>query len=182
MTRKLNVDLDELAVALSNASYEMRYYLDLETGEVVLIPGEFSRELEYAYEEIYDEEGNRIITLEEYLEEECAYEWQREVILLADQVEQMYGSRYISIEEDDPHTDYRDMERFIRTVEDDEVRNRLWRAIQGRGAFRYFKDVLYDYPEVRQAWFAFKDARQEQRMVRWLEEQGIEVVQEEEDE
>lgn len=176
MGRKLKVDLAELSFAMSNASYEQRYYLDLETGEMILIPAEFSREAERAYEEIY-EEGDETVTLEDYLEEACRHEWQREMILMADQVERSYGERYISVEPADPQAGYRDMEHFIATVEDREVRERLWRAVQGRGAFRYFKDVLYDYPQVREAWFAFKAEQEEERTKRWLKAHGIEAVE-----
>jgi hypothetical protein len=33
------------------------------------------------------------------------------------------------------------MERFIGTVENAEAAEQLWRAIKGKGAFRYFKDT-----------------------------------------
>ena len=42
-------------------------------------------------------------------------------MLEADRVEQGYGTRYIRVERDDPSGDYRDMERFIGTVEDDRM-------------------------------------------------------------
>jgi hypothetical protein len=47
--RKLQVDLDELMFAFDNASWEMSYYLDLETGQVVTIFDETRRELERIY-------------------------------------------------------------------------------------------------------------------------------------
>lgn len=177
MTRRLAVDLGELELALQTDSYELRHYLDLDTGEIVLVMSEFASELERIYEEIYDEDGERAVSLEAYLEEEWAgYDWQKEMILLADQVQQGYHTRYIPVEKDDPHGDYRDMERFIQTLEDDELRQRLWRAIKGRGAFRMFKDVLYDYPEVRERWFDFRNARQRQRAESWLRSRDIEPV------
>jgi hypothetical protein len=54
--RKLKVDLDELAYALEDASWETDYYLDLETGQVVMVRDEMRRELESIYEETYDPE------------------------------------------------------------------------------------------------------------------------------
>jgi predicted nucleotidyltransferase len=44
----------------------------------------------------------------------------------------------------------------------------LERAIEGRGAFRRFKDTLFEYPELREAWFAFRDARARRHAVEWL--------------
>jgi hypothetical protein len=183
MKRKVKVDMMELDAALQSSSYEMRYYLDLETGRIVLITGEMSRKLDRIYEEIYDEEKRELtVTLEEYLEKQDDPDWQKQMLLDADRIEREYGStelnrtRYIRVEQDDPHADYNDMERFIRTVEDPELRDRLWRAIRGRGAFRYFKDVLYDHPEVREQWFEFKDAQQQRRLERWLENHDIEPI------
>jgi hypothetical protein len=53
------------------------------------------------------------------------------------------------------------------------ARNLLERAIAGRGAFRRFKDTLMEFPELRQAWFAFHDARMERRAIEWLAEHGL---------
>lgn len=64
---------------------------------------------------------------------------------VAQQVKQGYGTRYIWIPQADSHEDYRDVERFIATVRKPRLRDRLWRAIQGRGAFRSFKDILAEY-------------------------------------
>lgn len=177
---KLDIDLSALEMALQTDSYEMRYYLDLETGEILLVMGEFESTLNEVYDEIYDEEGERVVTLEEHLEERDDPEWQKEVLLLADRVRQDHSGRYIRAQWDDPYGDYNAMERFIGTVEDAELRDRLWRAIKGRGAFRYFKDVLFEHPDVREEWFAFKDAWQERRMMDWLEARDIEVVDDEE--
>jgi hypothetical protein len=177
MKRQVRVDLAELAIALDTDFSELRQYLDLETGQVVSITDEIAWELEQIYEEIYDEEGNQVATLEDYLQQRDDPDWQKEMMLEADRIEREYGTRYIRVEGDDPHEDYRDMERFIGTVEDDRLRERLWDAIQGRGAFRRFKDLLAGHPHVREDWFEFKDARLQARVADWLEFHDIEPVQ-----
>jgi Uncharacterised protein family (UPF0158)/Nucleotidyltransferase domain len=68
---------------------------------------------------------------------------------------------------------YGDMEAFIGRVRDPRARNLLERAIAGRGAFRRFKDTLMEFPELRQAWFAFHDARMKRRAIEWLAEHGL---------
>jgi predicted nucleotidyltransferase len=68
---------------------------------------------------------------------------------------------------------YADMEDFIERVGDPHARDLLDRAIRGRGAFRRFKDALLDFPELREAWFAFHDARMARRALEWLVEQGL---------
>ena len=70
---------------------------------------------------------------------------------------------------------YRDMEDFIVTVEDERVREKLLVAVNGRGAFKRFKDVLLDYPDLRVGWFGFKDGRVLDRVYEWLEFEGIYV-------
>jgi hypothetical protein len=70
------------------------------------------------------------------------------------------------------------MEEFIYTVRDERLAAKLQRAISGKGAFRYFKDVLSDYPAERERWFAFRDQRERRRMLEWLESEGIALAAE----
>jgi hypothetical protein len=69
---------------------------------------------------------------------------------------------------------YRDMVDFVDGISDDAAGRRLGRAISGRGAFRRFKDELYEeYPGLVPAWQAFRDARARRRAVEWLLDQGL---------
>jgi hypothetical protein len=63
---------------------------------------------------------------------------------------------------------YGDMEDFIDLIEDRRPRELLERAIAGRGAFRRFKDTLFEFPELRETWFRFHDARLRRRAIEWL--------------
>lgn len=87
----------------------------------------------------------------------------------------------MSIDPGEPHDDYRDMERFVgREIESDRLQKRFWEAIQGRGAFRRFKDLLARYPELEQRWYTFKAERVERRIRDWLAYHGIKPVSEQE--
>jgi predicted nucleotidyltransferase len=68
---------------------------------------------------------------------------------------------------------YGDMEDFIEQVRDRRARDLLQRAIEGRGAFRRFKDTMFEFPELRQDWFAFRDVRARRHAVEWLSERGL---------
>lgn len=70
------------------------------------------------------------------------------------------------------HDGYRDMEEFIARIEDPRVSELLEVAIQGRGAFRRFKDTLSRWPEQLQAWYAFSEDRQLGRARAWLAGEG----------
>jgi predicted nucleotidyltransferase len=71
------------------------------------------------------------------------------------------------------HEAYADMQDFINRVRDPRARDVLTRAIEGRGAFRRFRDALLDFPELRDAWFRFRDARVERRAITWLVDEGL---------
>ncbi|MFP4038026.1 MAG: UPF0158 family protein [Desulfobacteraceae bacterium] len=83
--------------------------------------------------------------------------------------------RYEQVPSVDSREGYKDMEDFIETVEDEHLAELLEVAIDGRGAFRRFKDVLLNYPEERERWFRFKDERMRERVLEWLEEISIDV-------
>ena len=171
--RKLKVDLQDLAFAFENASLEINNYLDLETGQVVSISDEIRRELEGIYEEIGDE-GENPRAVAEALQCRDLPDWMKESVQAADQVEIGYGTRYVRIPQADSREGYHDMEDFIGTVGNERLREKLEVAIQGRGAFRRFKDVLADDPDERERWFIFKDERGRQRVLEWLQSQEIE--------
>lgn len=155
MTRKLKINWSELTDVFQSSFLEMRHFLDLETGEVVAVSDEAAR------------------YVEEPPEEELTG-WIKDAVAEAERVEEGYGTRYIRIPETDTRESYRDMERFIGTVRNSHLQDRLWRAIQGSGAFRYFKDVLYERPAERKRWFAFQEHRIHERVLWWLESEGIE--------
>lgn len=68
---------------------------------------------------------------------------------------------------------YGDMAEFVELVPDRRARDLLARAIEGRGAFRRFKDTLFEFPDLRSAWFAFHDARMRRRALQWLVDHGL---------
>jgi hypothetical protein len=68
---------------------------------------------------------------------------------------------------------YRWMERYIATVEDAVVRQRLLQSIDGKGAFRRFKDALMTFPVERERWFTFRSERLRMCMEAWLDSQQI---------
>ncbi len=69
---------------------------------------------------------------------------------------------------------YQDMADFAEAITGEQAGRRLLRAIQGKGAFRRFKDELHDeYPDLLPAWYAFRDARAQRRAVQWLADNSL---------
>jgi hypothetical protein len=66
------------------------------------------------------------------------------------------------------------MAAFASSARDARLRDKLEVALDGRGAFRRFKNVLASYAAERESWFAFRDVRLRETVREWLAERGIE--------
>ena len=64
--------------------------------------------------------------------------------------------RFVHLDPASSREQYRWIERFVASVEDVSLRERLVLAIDGKGAFRRFKDVLLSYPVERDRWFSYR--------------------------
>jgi hypothetical protein len=174
--KKLQLELGELSMAFEDASWETSYFLDMETGQVVSITQDTRWQLETIIEEHCDPESEEPMNLAAVLQEHDLPDWEKEFLLEADQIDCFRGSRYIGVPRADSPEGYRDMEDFILTVQDKRLQERLWWAIEGRGAFRRFKDVLAAHYREQKRWYAFKDDRVTTRILHWLESEGIEPI------
>jgi hypothetical protein len=85
-------------------------------------------------------------------------------------------ANYLRVDPVSSREQYRWMERFIATVEEGPLRQKLLQSIDGKGAFRRFKDVLVAFPVDRERWFTFRSERLRTCMEAWLEAQGVEAV------
>jgi len=83
---------------------------------------------------------------------------------------------YLRVDPVSSREQYRWMERFIATAAETDLRGRLVSAIDGKGAFRRFKDVLMAFPNERERWFEFRTERLRSCMESWLEAHDIEAV------
>jgi hypothetical protein len=83
---------------------------------------------------------------------------------------------YLRIEPVSSREQYRWMERFIPMVDEGELQDRLTRAIDGKGAFRRFKDVLMSFGPERERWFAFRSERLRIFMEAWLNAHALNPV------
>ena len=84
---------------------------------------------------------------------------------------------YMRIDPVSSREQYRWMERFIGTIEEEELRHKLLAAIDGKGAFRRFKDALIGHPADRERWFTFRSERLRACMEAWLVTHGISPVE-----
>ena len=96
---------------------------------------------------------------------------------LKDKIEEE-SDRYERIPKAESHEGYEEMQDFIATVKDERLTALLEVAISGKGAFRRFKDVLLNYPEERERWFQFRDAKVRERALEWLDDIDLSLIEE----
>ncbi|MCG5053156.1 MAG: UPF0158 family protein [Myxococcales bacterium] len=84
--------------------------------------------------------------------------------------------RYLRVDPASSREQYRWMERFVGSVADDALRDRLLVAIDGKGAFRRFKDVLLAFPAERERWFSYRSDLLHFHMQTWVEHMKIETA------
>ena len=68
--------------------------------------------------------------------------------------------------------EYRMMEEFIEELGNQKMQAELYRAIQGRGAFRRFKDKIR-YEGIEQQWYDFQNNFYREFALRWCKENNI---------
>lgn len=159
--KKLKVDLDEIASAMEDQDRDINdYYLNIETGELYALDRQLLKRIE---------EGKSLDDIPEWMKEEIPVA--RAVFAEA--------PRYRRVPENLSEEAYGIMEDFVyKEVENERARAKLANAIRGRGAFRYFKDVLDEFPDLRERWYEYDTQRRREWALEWLEELGIEAEEE----
>ncbi|MBK8475769.1 MAG: hypothetical protein IPL39_05505 [Opitutaceae bacterium] len=145
---KATAKLTELMDSMEMQSEDWLYRYDRKTGKVAMVERSTYHAIEAQEDEDLDESDE-------------------EVVLARAMVEDAKG-RFIDLPDKFDFHEYHQMERFIRTVEDAAVADELWRAIKGKGAFRYFKDVAARHG-LLDAWYRFLDEAAKAFVIRWAE-------------
>src|SRR5574338_284320 len=85
---------------------------------------------------------------------------------------------FLRVEPASSREQYRWMEKFVGSVTDEALRERLIISIDGKGAFRRFKDVLLAYPAERERWFSYRAELLHWHIQQWLEQHEIQPTNE----
>ena len=152
----IRVKLSDLIEGVEFQSDERSSYVNLTTGEVVSITDEELRAAEN----------------DEPLEDFPA--WQYDMIRIAKDI--LETDHYLPLPTKFDIHEYRIMERFCYSVDDEDMRDGLCRAIRGRGAFRYFKDKIHEYG-MAEAWYRYRDAALREIVIAWCEAHGIQYTE-----
>jgi hypothetical protein len=152
------VKLSELIDALESDSPEFGNWVDLQTGGVVRL----AHSLMSAVEEGDDNALEGLV------------EWEKEEVEMARAIVEESGERFVVAPSKFDFHEYRQMERFIGTVDDTAAAEQLWRAIKGKGAFRYFKDTASRLGRLQQ-WYEYRDDAMKSFVRDWAEAHQVPV-------
>ena len=150
----IKVNIKELAEEMDIQFSETTTYYNKETGEFIMIENEFFRKAE-----------------EDYDESEIA-DWEKEELKLAEDILN-HPEIYIPIPSQYDIHEYMIMKKFSIHMVDDETSEILLNAINGRGAFRRFKDEIFRLG-LREKWFEYKMEKLKEIAIEWCEEHGLE--------
>ncbi len=152
------------------------YFLDLETGDVVTLSNDIVSEIKAR---LSDDESDDLADTIEYIEfdeEPEIPDWMTdEMEILLDVILDESG-RYVRIPERDRRTAYQSMRDFVETLHDPLLREELSSALDGKGAFRKFKDTLIAYPRERKLWHRHNAMAIRRESAEWLKSLGIEAA------
>ena len=93
---------------------------------------------------------------------------------LIEDIEEGFIEDYIPLPRQYDMNEYRMMEEFIYDLPAGRAQDALDVAIRGKGAFRRFKDRLYDF-DLQEKWYKYRDDCYEQIARDWCERFGIEI-------
>ena len=69
--------------------------------------------------------------------------------------------------------EYQMMVDFINAIENLEIKNNLQRLIQGKGAFRRFKDYCFEM-DIIQDWYKYRDEKYKEIAIDWCKQNELE--------
>jgi hypothetical protein len=172
--KKLTVNFSEIQKAMEDLSREaFEYFLDTETGHVIILSVDIIKHAYSLLEEIYDEDmaGYDEVEFDEIVE---IPDWMEEEIELALHILLFERQRYARIPEREAGNGYAAMKEFTDCLMNPDLKNKLSGILDGRGAFRRFKDALAPYPKERKLWYGFNAKANRKRIAQWLMSLGIE--------
>ena len=120
-------------------------YFNKDTNRLIAIPGEVDIYLDEDDDELYEFEP-----------------WYEDAKII-----KASPDSFIQVDAMPSNESFRIMEGFIETVDDENLQQKLLRAIQMRKPFAHFNEEIHEAGEERERWFAFK----RERMIEYVKEQ-----------
>ena len=152
----IQVKLKDIIQEIEIQFEESRSFLNIKTGEIMLVTSEDLRAAE-------DEKPFEHLP-----------EWEQENRMTAIDVVENFEN-YIELPTKYEVNEYEIMENFCLTVSDQRKQESLLRAIKGQGAFGRFKDKIIDF-EIENQWYSYRDECFKQIAIEWCQENKINFI------
>jgi hypothetical protein len=175
--KQLKVNFDEIQKAMEDVSRDsFDYFFDYETGELITFSEEILNEVKAR---LYEDDADEIEDDIEYIEFDEIPElpdWMEDEIELALEIIFDVRKRYFRIPERRSSLAFQTKAGFAGLIENPVLKEKLSAALNGKGAFRNFKDVLLDYPKERKRWHGYNAKELKKEIIQWLNSIGVEPV------
>ncbi len=156
----MKVKLSSIVNGIEFQGLESSSYLNLETGEVILIADEEIRAVE-----IDDENSNQA-------------DWYKEAIAIAkDFLENR--DQYLELPSQYDLNEYRIMENFVYSIPIEEQREEMFNLIKGKGAFSRFKQGIERFL-LKEKWYIYRDSEITKFAEEWCQDNNIQYENESE--
>ena len=150
----MKVKLNDLVEAIEFQSDESQSFIHLKTGEIYLISNEAIHIAEDDGDDYPDWQEGDIKIAKDYLENE---------------------NDYLALPSQHEANEYQMMEYFAANIDDEKIAGQLLISLQGKGAFRRFKDSVI-LLGIDKEWYKFRDEKYKQFASEWCEENKIDLI------
>ena len=171
----MNIDFDDIQKAMEDTARDaFDYFLDTQTGQIIILSEDIINKAQEILAESYDDD---IGDYEDVEVEEVPLipEWMEDEIELALDIFIYEKERYARVPERNPRYGYDTMRAFADTLVDESLRETLLEVLEGKNAFRRFKDSLAPYPKERKLWYGFNAKASRDEIRAWLRSIGLDV-------
>jgi len=170
---KREIDYDEIQKAMEDTARDaFDYFLDRETGEILILSEEIIGKAQTILEESYDDDIGDYEDVEVEVVPSIP-EWMEDEIELALDIFIYEKERYARIPERNPQFGYNTMKAFAEMLADEMLKKVLLELLDGKNAFRRFKDSLASYPKERKLWYGFNAKAARNEITAWLQTIGM---------
>jgi hypothetical protein len=170
------VSLRDMVDELQTLSHESNAYLKKSTGKVITVRDDdfdFVRSMDEIFDEYEEnsEDGDEVESNNDssgYSDLETEFYQDVKNVMLFD-------DDYLKLPTKFDIHEYEIMERFGLSIPNEKISNTLLSKIRGSGAFRRFRDTIYQYG-IEEEWFKYRDEAYKEIAISWLENHGFDYV------
>lgn len=148
------------------------YFLDTDTGDVVILSEDIINRARQILDKCLDDDMSDYEEIE-FDEEYDIPEWMEDEIALVLDIFIDKEDHFVRIPERHPVNGFAAMREFIDILPDIPLKEELQGILDGKGAFRKFKDALDPYPKMKKLWYGFNAKIAKKEAEEWIVSIGI---------